>query len=91
MRLAALMTNDRMVTGQSSWDYNIQLLIRYLRLSADALSKTLDTAGIEVDAQAKPVFLDDLPIQSNPDDATRSGATSGHRRRNRRERRRPVE
>ena len=38
-----------------------QLLVRYLRLSADALSTSLAAAGIEVDAQAKPVFLDDVP------------------------------
>ena len=39
-----------------------QLLVRYLRLSADVLSTSLAAAGIEVDAQAKPVFLDDVPI-----------------------------
>lgn len=37
------------------------LLVRYLRLSADALSTSLAAAGIEVDAQAQPVFLDDVP------------------------------
>jgi hypothetical protein len=40
----------------------IQLLIRYLRLSADALSRSLYLAGIQVDTQAKPVFLDDVPV-----------------------------
>ena len=47
-----------------------KLLVRYLRLSADALSKSLDAAGIEVDTQAKPVFLDDVP-------ALQSGGSSG--------------
>ena len=47
-----------------------QLLVRYLRLSADALSTSLAAAGIEVDAQAKPVFLDDVP-------ALLSGGLSG--------------
>jgi hypothetical protein len=51
-----------------------RLLIRYLRLSADALSESLDGAGIDVDTQAKPVFLDDVLIESQPYGSTRSRA-----------------
>jgi hypothetical protein len=55
-----------------------QLLVRYLRLSADALSESLITAGIEVDTQAKPVFLDDVPtLQSGG--LSGSGSSQGQR------------
>ena len=55
-----------------------QLLVRYLRLSADALSESLITAGIEVDTQAKPVFLDDVPtLQSGG--SSGSGSSQGQR------------
>jgi hypothetical protein len=36
-----------------------QLLIRYLRVPTDALVKSLSSAGIEADIQAKPLFVDD--------------------------------
>jgi hypothetical protein len=39
-----------------------QLLIRYLRVPADKLFQSLDAAGIAVDMQAKPVFIDDQPM-----------------------------
>jgi hypothetical protein len=39
-----------------------QLLIRYLRVPADALFQSLHAAGIEADMQAKPVFIDDQPM-----------------------------
>ena len=48
--------------GQKFMGLYIQLLIRYLRLSADALSRSLYLSGIQVDTQAKPVFLDDVPV-----------------------------
>jgi hypothetical protein len=48
----------------------IQLLIRYLRLSADALSRSLHLAGIQVDTQTRPVLLDDVPV-------LQSGGSSG--------------
>ena len=35
-----------------------QMLIRYLRISADVLVRSLETAGIAVDMPAKPVFVD---------------------------------
>ena len=38
-----------------------QLLIRYLRVPPDALGKSLHDANIEVDMDARPVFLDDRP------------------------------
>jgi hypothetical protein len=38
-----------------------QLLIRYLRVPPDALGKSLQDADIEVDMDARPVFLDDQP------------------------------
>jgi hypothetical protein len=47
-----------------------QLLIRYLRLSADALSRSLYLAGIQVDTQTRPVLLDDVPV-------LQSGGSSG--------------
>jgi hypothetical protein len=47
-----------------------QLLIRNLRLSADALSRSLYLAGIQVDTQTRPVFLDDVPV-------LQSGGSSG--------------
>jgi hypothetical protein len=45
-----------------------QLLIRYLRVPAGALLKTLNAAGIEADMQAKPSFVDDKPMGRNPTD-----------------------
>ena len=36
-----------------------QLLTRYLRIPTDALHKSLHAAGIEIDMQAGPVFIDD--------------------------------
>lgn len=36
----------------------VQLLTRYLRLSMDALLKSAHAAGIEIDNQAAPIFLD---------------------------------
>jgi hypothetical protein len=39
-----------------------QLLIRYLRVPADALFQSLHAARIEADMQAKPVFIDDQPM-----------------------------
>ena len=39
-----------------------QLLIRYLRVPGDTLSRSLQAAGIEADMQAKPVFIDDQPM-----------------------------
>jgi hypothetical protein len=39
-----------------------QLLIRYLRVPADALFQSLRAARIEADMQAKPVFIDDQPM-----------------------------
>ncbi len=36
----------------------VQLLTRYLRLPMDALLKSAHTAGIEIDTQAVPIFLD---------------------------------
>jgi hypothetical protein len=36
-----------------------QLLTRYLRIPTDVLLESLHTAGIEVDMQAEPVFIDD--------------------------------
>jgi hypothetical protein len=36
-----------------------QLLICYLRVPTDLLLTSLDTAGIEVDVHAEPVFVDD--------------------------------
>ncbi len=36
----------------------VQLLTRYLRLPMDALLSSVHTAGIEIDPQAVPVFLD---------------------------------
>ena len=36
-----------------------QMLIRYLRISADVLLRSLETAGIAVDMPAKPVFVDE--------------------------------
>ena len=38
-----------------------QMLIRYLRMPPDALGKSLHDADIEVDMDARPVFLDDQP------------------------------
>jgi hypothetical protein len=38
-----------------------QLLIRYLRIPADALCKSLHDADIDVDMDTRPVFLDDRP------------------------------
>ena len=39
-----------------------QLLMRYLRVPSDALLKSLHSAGIEMDMQAKPAFIDDRPV-----------------------------
>ncbi len=36
-----------------------QLLTRYLRVPPEALLKSLSAAGIEIDEQAQPVFIDD--------------------------------
>ena len=36
-----------------------QLLTRYLRIPTDALLKSLLAAGIEIDMQARPIFVDD--------------------------------
>ena len=36
-----------------------QLLMRYLRAPADALITSLHAAGIDMDMQAKPVFIDE--------------------------------
>ena len=38
-----------------------QLLMRYLRVAADALITSLHAAGIDLDMQAKPVFIDERP------------------------------
>ena len=38
-----------------------QLLMRYLRVPADALITSLHAAGIDMDMQAKPVFMDERP------------------------------
>jgi hypothetical protein len=38
-----------------------QMLIRYLRVPPDVLGKSLHDANIEVDMDARPVFVDDLP------------------------------
>ena len=35
------------------------LLTRYLRIPADALHKSLIDAGIGIDMQARPLFVDD--------------------------------
>jgi hypothetical protein len=35
-----------------------QLLMRYLRMPADALITSLHAAGIELNMQAKPAFVD---------------------------------
>jgi hypothetical protein len=45
-----------------------QLLTRYLRIPTDVLLESLHTAGIEVDQQAKPIFIDD----PNPERASAS-------------------
>jgi hypothetical protein len=36
----------------------VQLLARYLRLPVDALLTSVHAAGIDIDHQASPVFLD---------------------------------
>jgi hypothetical protein len=40
-----------------------QLLIRYLRVPADVLCNSLHDANINVDMNARPVFLDDRPTR----------------------------
>ena len=35
-----------------------QLLTRYLRIPTDALLQSLDAAGIEIDHQSEPIFID---------------------------------
>ena len=53
----------------------VQLLTRYLRLPMDALLKSVHAAGIDVDHQAVPVFLD----ASEPARTSRSGSFSRER------------
>jgi hypothetical protein len=36
----------------------LQMLARYLRVPSDVLARSLEAAGIEVDIQAKPTFID---------------------------------
>jgi hypothetical protein len=43
-----------------------QMLIRYLRVPPDALGKSLHDADIEVDMDARPVFLDDRSTGRTP-------------------------
>jgi hypothetical protein len=43
-----------------------QMLIRYLRVPPDALGKSLHDADIEVNMDARPVFLDDRPTGQRP-------------------------
>jgi hypothetical protein len=43
------------------WTQSAQMLIRYLRVTPDALGKSLDDANIEVDIDARPIFLDNRP------------------------------
>ena len=50
----------------------VQLLTRYLRLPMDALLKSVHAAGIDIDHQAVPVFLD----ASEPARTSRSGSFS---------------
>ncbi len=40
----------------------VQLLSRYLRLDRDVLLKSLREAGVLVDSDARPVFLDEAPV-----------------------------
>ena len=40
-----------------------QLLIRYLRVPADALCNSLRDANIDVDMNARPIFLDNRPTE----------------------------
>ena len=43
-----------------------QLLIRYLRVPADALGRSLHDADIEVDMHARPIFLNDQQTGRTP-------------------------
>ena len=56
-----------------------QMLIRYLRVPPDALGKSLREANIEVDMQARPVFLDDRPAGRTPVSVSTSTAPSHSR------------
>ncbi len=49
-----------------------RLLTRYLRIPTDVLLESLHTAGIEVDMQTEPVFIDDV----HPAHASVSSAAS---------------
>jgi hypothetical protein len=48
-----------------------QLLIRYLRVPTDVLFKSLGSAGIEADMQARPSFVDKGSDRLNNDRQTR--------------------
>ena len=52
------MTADLTGMDQKFVGLYAQLLMRYLRVPADALITSLHVAGIEFDMQAKPVFVD---------------------------------
>jgi hypothetical protein len=49
-----------------------QLLILYLRVPTGALLKSLGSAGIEANMQAKPSFVDD-ECSAEPDSSDRCG------------------
>jgi hypothetical protein len=54
-----------------------QLLTRYLRIPTDVLLESLLTAGIEVDMQAEPVFIDDVhPARASASSAASSISSS---------------
>lgn len=42
----------------------VQLLVRYLRLPQPRLLATLRQAGVRVDMQAKPLFVDAAAVQA---------------------------
>jgi hypothetical protein len=52
-----------------------QLLMRYLRTPADALSASLHAAGIDMDMQAKPVFIDERSTARTPADPATSSVS----------------
>ena len=52
-----------------------QLLMRYLRAPADALITSLHAAGIDMDMQAKPIFIDEWPTARTPADPATSSVS----------------